>query len=75
MEGATPASRHRDFISAQICFRDRLFPLLVRKISPEAVFCFWAYFSSFRHSLLGIRIVRILPLRLISAFPRRPPLP
>ena len=46
-----------------------LVPLLVRKISPEVIFCLCAYFCSFRHSFPGIRIVRTLPLRKISAFP------
>ena len=48
-----------------------LVPLLVRKISPEAVFCCLAYFSSLRHSLPGIRIVRIFPFSDTSARPRR----
>ncbi len=46
---------------------DRGLPLLVRKISPEAVFCCLAYLSSLRHSLPGRRMVRTLPLRAISA--------
>lgn len=49
--------------------RDIPLPLLVRKISPEVIFCFLAYFSSFLHSLLGIRMVRILPFSEISARP------
>ena len=71
MLGATPAVLHSRFISAQICRLDRLFPLLVRKISPEAVFCALAYFFSFRHSFPGSRMVRSLPFRAISAFPAR----
>ena len=57
------------FISAQICLRESRFPLLVRKISPEAIFCLLAYFISFRQSFPGSRMVRIFPLREISAFP------
>ena len=68
---ATPAFLQRDFISAQICLRLIPFPFLVTKISPETVFCFPAYFSSFLHSLLGKRMVRIFPLSLISARPCR----
>ena len=37
------------------------FPPLVRKISPEVIFCFFAYFSSLLHSFHGSRMVRILP--------------
>ena len=55
MVGSTPAWAHRPFISRQICFLDRLPPPLVRKTSPEAILCFWAYFSSFRQSLPGSR--------------------
>ena len=71
MRGSTPARPHSRFISAQICRRPSSFPLLVRKIAPEAVFCFWAYWSSFRQSFPGNRMVRILPLREISALPCR----
>ena len=63
------ASPHRAFTSCQICRREIAFPLLVRKISPEAIFCFLAYLSSFRHSFPGRRMVRILPLSRISARP------
>ena len=69
--GAIPASEHRPFISAQICRRDTRLPLLVMKTSPEAIFSFWAYFSSLRHNLADSRIVRILPFNEISARPRR----
>ena len=48
-----------------------LVPLLVRKISPETVCCFRAYFASFRASLLGIRMVRIFPFNETSARPCR----
>ena len=58
-----------DFISAQICFLDMVFPLLVRKISPEAIFLRLAYFRSLRHSLVGSRIVRIFPFKETSALP------
>lgn len=68
--GATPAALHSRFISAQICRLDKLFPLRVTKSSPEAIFSFRAYFNSFRHSLLGSRITRILPFSVISARPR-----
>ena len=40
-----PAGPHTDFMSAHICFRDRLLPLLERKTSPEAIFCFLAYYD------------------------------
>ena len=71
MLAATFAFSQRDFISAQICFLESPVPFRVRNTSPETVFCFLAYFSSFLHSLLGSRMVRILPFREISAFPRR----
>ena len=63
--GWTPACLQSAFISAQICFRLMGLPLLVRKISPEAIFCFRAYFKSFRQSLPGSKIVRIFPFRAI----------
>ena len=44
-------------------------PLLVRKISPEVIFCFLAYFCNLRHSLPGNRMVRILPFSAMSARP------
>ena len=68
---ATPALAHRAFISAQICLREMGLPLRVRKISPEAVFCFLAYCSSFFRSLWGMRMVRIFPFRETSARPAR----
>lgn len=64
-----PASLQIAFISAQICFLDKPVPFLVRKISPETVFCFLAYFRSFLHSFPGSRMVRILPLSEISVRP------
>lgn len=69
LEGATSAFRHTAFISAQICFLDIPFPLLVRKISPEAIFCCFTYFFSFLHSFPGIRMVRSFPFSEISARP------
>ena len=69
MDGSTPTYLHTPFISAQICRRLRGVPFLVRKISPEVIFLPRAYFSSFRHSLLGRRMVRILPFRAISVRP------
>ena len=71
MLSATPAFRHTAFISAHTCFLDMPLPLLVRKISPEAIFCARPYCSSLRHSLPGIRIVRIFPFSDTSARPRR----
>ena len=68
--GATPALSHSAFISAQICRREMPFSFLVRKISPEAIFCFLAYLRSLRQSLPGSRMVRILPYKEISALPR-----
>ena len=46
-------------------------PFLVRKISPETVFCFFAYLSSFRDSFPGMRMVRIFPFKETSALPIR----
>ena len=71
LDGATPAARHTPFISAQICFRDMGLPLLVRNSSPEVIFFCRAYFSSFRHSFPGRRMVRIFPFRAISVRPSR----
>ena len=55
-------------IAAHICRLDMLFPLLVRKISPEAIFFSLAYRSSFLHSLWGITMVRTFPFIRIAAF-------
>ena len=58
---STPADLHSRFSSVQIWRRLREVPFLVRKISPETVLCFLAYFSSLRQSLPGSRMVRIFP--------------
>ena len=66
---STPALAQRAFISAHICRLLSPLPLLVRKISPEAIFLFLAYFISFRHSFPGSRMVRSFPFRAISVCP------
>ena len=71
LSAATPAAQHNRFISAQICTRERRFPPPVRNTSPEVIFCRFAYFKSFLHSFSGSRIVRTLPFRATTAFPRR----
>lgn len=73
MEGVTPAASHSCFISRQICFLDKLAPSLAGKISPEAIFCFFAYFFSFRHSLPGSRMTRTFPCSLGSPWSRWSP--
>lgn len=55
-----PAALHSRLSSNHTCRREMPLPLHVRKISPAAVFCFLAYFTSLRHSLAGSKIVRIL---------------
>ena len=64
MDGSTPAFAHSAFISRQIWRRESGCPFLVRKISPETVLFFLAYFSSFRQSFAGSRMVRTFTTRI-----------
>lgn len=56
-------------MSRQILERLRGLPAFVMNICPEANCCFRAYCISARHSLLGRKMVRILPLQLTTARP------
>ena len=64
---------YEKLIAAALGLGQRLmgFPPPVRKISPEVIFCFLAYFSSFLHNFPGSRIVRILPFNEMVALPAR----
>ena len=65
-----PAPWPSRFNSNHTCRREMPFPLLVRKSSPAAIFCFRAYFNNFRHSFVLSRMVLIFPLREMVARPR-----